>query len=123
MHILRKEDVTLFAKMATCYQSKEEQEFFEQLRYKQEHVLTVAHDLILHEDNNEEGLYIVRCEYEEYIVGQKDVTEEIHTMCLFDALSINLKKAKLAPFDFTLLKWLQKRNFKGIEYNHNFDEL
>ncbi len=122
MHKLNQKDAALFRKMAMQYESEEEREFFEQLQFKEEHVLTVSHDLILHEDNNEDGIYIVRCEYEEYIVGQEDIREEQHVMCLAEALSLNLKEVGLLERNITLLDWLRGRNYKGVEYNHNYDK-
>jgi len=121
MHMLNDKDNELFAKMAGSYQSEEEQIFFEKLRFKEENVLTVSHDLILHEDNNEDGIYLVRCEYEEYIVGQEKIMEEQHVMCLAEALSLNLKKVGLLERDVTLFDWLRERNYKGVEYEHNYD--
>ena len=85
-HRLVLKDKALFESMVGHYQSDNECEFFENLRFKQENVFTVSHDLILHEDNNEDGLYIVRCEYEEYIVGQEKVIEEQYVMFLAEAL-------------------------------------
>lgn len=118
------EDVALFDSMAGHYQSDNEREFFEKLRYKQEHVFTVSHDLILHEDNNEDGLYIVRCEYDEYIVGGEGYKKgEEHYMSLSEALDANLKKIGVLDRDITLFQWLRKRDYKGVEYNHNFDDL
>lgn len=63
------EDNALFKSMEEHYQSDNEREFFETLRYKQENVISISYDLILHEDNNEDRIYIVRCWYDEYIVG------------------------------------------------------
>ena len=120
---LVKEDYDLFKYMKTHYQSKNEQEFFEKLRYKQEHILTVSHDLILSEQNNDDKLYIVRCEFEEYIVGQAYVTEEQHVMCLCDALNLNLKIAGLLNRDITLFQWLRERDYAGVEYDHNYDNI
>lgn len=120
---LVKEDAELFEFMKSHYQSENEKEFFERLRYKQEYVLTVSHDLILSELNNEDKLYIVRCEFEEYIVGQEDVTEEQHVMCLYDALNLNLKAAGLLDRDITLFQWLRERDYAGVEYNHNYDDI
>lgn len=56
---LVREDAELFEYMKTHYQSDNEREFFEKLRYKQENVLTVSNDLILSERNNEDRLYVV----------------------------------------------------------------
>ncbi len=120
---LVKEDAELFEFMKSHYQSENEKEFFERLRYKQEYVLTVANDLILSERNNDDGLYIVRCIFEEYIVGQEDVTEEQHVMCLYDALNLNLKATGLLDRDITLFQWLRERDYAGVEYDHNYDDI
>lgn len=120
---LVKEDAELFEFIKSHYQSENEKEFFEKLRYKQENVLTVANDLILSERNNDDGLYIVRCIFEEYIVGQEDVTEEQHVMCLYDALNLNLKATGLLDRDITLFQWLRERDYAGVEYDHNYDDI
>ena len=122
-HRLALKDKALFESMVGHYQSDNEREFFENLRFKQENVFTVSHDLILHEDNNEDGLYIVRCEYEEYIVGQEKVIEEQHVMFLAEALQLNLKEAGLLDRDITLFDWLRERDYKGVEYDHNYDDI
>jgi len=116
-------DALLFDRMATQYTSENEKIFFEKLRFKQEHEFTVSHDLILHEDNNEDGIYIIRCEFEEYIVGQKDSINEQHVMCLAEALELNLKSCGFLNRDETLLCWLRERDYNGVEYNHNFDNI
>lgn len=120
---LVKEDAELFEFIKSHYQSENEKEFFEKLRYKQENVLTVANDLILSERNNDDGLYIVRCIFEEYIVGQEDVTKEQHVMCLYDALNLNLKATGLLDRDITLFQWLRERDYAGVEYDHNYDDI
>ncbi len=123
MHRISKADEDLFVKMTRQYKSYEEREFFENLRRKEETEFTVSNDLILHEDNNSDGIYIVRCEYEEYIVGQEHCTEEVHFMNLAEALAINLKDTGLLNISITLFEWLRRRNYKGVEYNHNYDKI
>ena len=123
MHRISKADEELFAKMNRQYRSDEEREFFENLRRKEETEFTVSNDLILNEDNNSDGIYIVRCEYEEYIVGQEHCTEEVHLMNLAEALAINLKDTGLLNISITLFEWLRRRNYKGVEYNHNYDKI
>ena len=120
---LTTEDHALFEYMRGHYQSENEKTFFERLQYKQESVFTTAHELILSESNNADGLYIVRCEFEEYIVGQESVIEEQHVMSLSEALDINLKTAGLLDRDMTLLEWLRARDYSGVEYNHNYDKI
>lgn len=120
---LFKEDKALFEYMKTHYQSVNEKEFFEKLRYKEENVLTVANDLILSERNNADKLYIVRCIFEEYIVGKEGNIEEQHVMCLDDALKLNLKEVGFLDKDITLFQWLRNRDYAGIEYDHNYDDI
>lgn len=120
---LVKEDKEFFERMRGHYRSDNERMFFEKLRHKQENVLTCANDLILSEKNNEDGLYIVRCEFEEYVVGQEHVTEESHYMCLADALEANLKEIGLLNRDITLWQWLRERDYAGVEYDHNYDDM
>ena len=93
-HKLVPEDAELFNAMRRNYFSNNERVFFERLQDKEEYEFTVSNDLLLYEGDNEEHIYIVRCEYEEYIVGHGidgHYDEECHTMCLSDALRINLK--------------------------------
>lgn len=123
LHKLVNEDKVLFEYMVGHYQSDNEREFFEKLRYKQEYVMTSSNDLILDEDNNEDGMYIVRCWYEEYVVGQEKVIEEQHVMYLAEALQLNLKEVGLLDRDITLFEWLRERDYKGVEYDHNYDDM
>lgn len=123
IHNLVEEDRELFLQMENNYSSDNEKEFFEKIKIKQQTELTIAHDLILHENNNDDGIYIVRCEYEEYIVGQRDVIEEQHVMCLFEALTMNLKEVGLLDVDITLHEWLRSIDYKGVEYDHNYDKI
>lgn len=118
---LSKADEALFKEMQTHFKSEREKTFFEKLRYKQENEISISHDLILSELNNEDGIYIVRCEFEEYIVGKKDLMEEQHVMTLYEALNLNLRSIGFSNEDITLLQWLRKRDYAGVEYNHNYD--
>lgn len=106
------------------YQSENEREFFEKQRYKQECVMTSSNDLLLHEDNNQDRIYIVRCWYEEYVVGGLLYKQgEEHFMTLKETLDANLKEIGILDRDITLLQWLRERDYKGVEYDHNYDDL
>ena len=120
-HILVPADAQLFASMVGKYKSDNERIFFEKMSYKQEYVLTISNDLILWEGDNEDRLYLVRCEYEEYILGCAASKEEVHTMSLYDALQTNLKKAGLLEKNITLWDWLRSRDYQGVDYEHNYD--
>lgn len=116
------EDMDLFEKMKSNYQSDEERNFFNNLRYKQEYELTCCNDLLLSEFDNKEGLYLVRLIYDEYILGLKDNEKlEQHVMNLSEVLAINLKEANLSNRDITFFQWLKENNYRGIRYDRNYD--
>lgn len=120
------EDIALFDKMEKEAITDKEREFFEKVRYKQEYVLTYANDLLLWEGNNEDHLYLVRCRTSEYDFGhgtEGHFDEEIHTMNLANVLSVNLRDAGYLDRDITLFDWLRERDYAGIEYDHNYDDL
>ncbi len=118
------EDDELFKKMKENYQSDNEQEFFEKLLYKQQWELSMANDILLHEDNNEDRIYIVRVYYEEYIVGNAThPADEVHVMNLSEALNLNLKEIGALDEDITLFAWLRRRDYAGIDYNQDIDYL
>lgn len=123
-HKLVTEDKKLFDSMVGHYQSENEREFFEKQRYKQEYIMTSANDLLLHEDNNQDGIYIVRCWYEEYVIGGLLYKQgEEHFMTLKETLDANLKDIGVLDRDITLFQWLRERDYKGVEYDHNYDDL
>ncbi len=118
------EDYMMFAAMENHYKSKNERIFFEKLRYKMEHEPTLSNDLLMHEDDNEDHIYIVRCICCEFIIGQTingSSKEDCHLMNLSDTLSVNLKDAGFTENSITLLEWLRERDYKGIRYDNNFD--
>lgn len=118
------EDKKLFESMEGCYQSDREREFFEKQRYKEEHIVTISNDLVLHEDNNKDKIYIIRCWASEYIVGGEGYKRgEEHYMNLSEALNANLKEIGVLNRDITLFRWLRERDYMGVEYDHNYDDL
>lgn len=44
-------------------------------------------------------------------------------MTLKETLDANLKEIGVLDRDITLLQWLRERDYKGVEYDHNFDDL
>lgn len=124
-HTLRKEDDQLFSKMESNYISENEKEFFEKQRYKEEYVPTGMNDLVMHENSNEDNIYIVRVDLSEYIVGHGTYghyDEEVYVMTLAEALNVNLHDAGFLDADITLWQWLRARDYKGVEYDHNYDD-
>lgn len=112
-----------YEKMAKEYLSENERVFFETMKERQQHAFTYANDLLLSEYDNEDGLYIVRHYYDEFEIGKVGLLEDVYAMDLEDAMAINLKDAGLLDDDVTLLEWLRARDYKGIRYDGNFDEL
>lgn len=125
-HQLVQEDAELFRKMRGHYTSDNERVFFERMQDKEEYELTVSNDLILFEQDNEDHIYIVRCEYEEYVIGHGidgHYDNEYHSMTLTEALSLNLKDQGYIKDDITLLQWLRNRDYAGVQYDHNYDNV
>lgn len=117
------EDIALFRSMEDNYQSDREREFFEKLKHKEENVLTVSNDLLMSEYDNEDSIYIVREEFSEFVIGRDGATEEHHYMNLSETLAANLREIGLLDRDVTLFQWLRERDYKGIMYDHNYDDL
>lgn len=118
--LLWDDDIVLFRRMDTEAKTPAESEFFTKIRKKQESEYTYSNDLILHENDNEDNIFIVRCRYDEYEVGKPGCGSQ-HYMYLSLALNDNLRRLGFLDRDITLLRWLQERDYKGIRYNGNYD--
>lgn len=118
-------DSELFTAMKTDSITPEEFNFFQNMQFKQEHEPTLSNDLILSENDNPERIYIVREVYDEYVVGCANHPEnEVHVMNLSEALNINLSSIGVkTPKGATIGEWLRSINYKGISYNHNYDNM
>ena len=120
---LWKEDEDLFTSMIGHYVSDKERTYIEKMRYKMEYEIAPSNDLIMFEEDNEDHIYILRCVYEEIIIGhgiKGNYDEEFHVMTLSEALNANLKELGFLKSDITLLEWLRGRDYEGIRYNHNY---
>ena len=118
------EDEKLFNEMKGHYVSDVEQEFFKRMKIKIESDPAPANDLIMSNRNNNDGIYIVRCYDYEFRIGCRiddECKEEFYAMDFHDVLNVNLRECGFIDEDLTLLEWLRKIDYKGIEYNHNFD--
>lgn len=117
-------DAKLFASMKGNYQSKNEDNFFMNMQYKEECEATALNDLLVSEYENQDEIYIVRMYNEEYIVGQgkgTDGANEEHVMCLFEALNLNLKELGFLDRDMTLLDWLKECDYSVVNFERNYD--
>lgn len=120
---LRKEDEVLFAALKGNYVSENEKNFFEKIRYKMEYEDAPSNDLLMFEEDNDDHIYIVRCYYEEFIIGhglKGKYDEEFHVMTLSEALNANLMRLGFINRDITLLEWLREHDYERMRYNHNY---
>ncbi len=115
-------DIELFESMRSNYQSENEKRFFEHLYDAELWDLCFGGELLLHENDNEDKLYIMRVDFAEYEVGKDslDVPNQ-HVQSLAAALGLNMKKCGFLDQDITLLQWLKNRDYKGIKYDQNRD--
>ncbi len=115
-------DEQLFASLEGKYQSDNEALFFRNMKFKQEYEPTLSNDLIVSESDNDDKIYLVRVEYDEYLVGKAGNEElEVHVMNLSEALSVDLSVVGLNR-RLTLLEWLKQRDYVGVMYDHNYDD-
>ena len=116
-------DEKLFASLEGHYQSDNEAVFFRNMKFKQEYEVALSNDLIVSETDNTDEIYLVRVEYDEYIVGKGcDEMHEVHVMNLSEALSTDLSTLGLDR-KLSLLDWLKERDYAGVMYDHNYDKM
>lgn len=123
---LHPKDEELFSKMENNYISENERTFFETQKYKQIYVVTCSNDLVISEYDNNDHIYLVRIAFDEYELGHgigNMYDEDFHTMCLAEVLEANLSDLGYIDRNITLLDWLRERDYEGVLYNHNNDDL
>lgn len=113
----------IFATMKTASITPEELNFFFNMKFKEEHELSLSNDLIMSEKENAYGIYIVRELYDEYVIGCIDNPKnEVHVMNLSEALIVKLSEIGINRNE-SIFEWLRSINYKGISFNHNYDNL
>ena len=123
IHNLWDADAKLFESMRDNYQSVNEKIFFVYVFNVEQWDFSMSGDLLLHEDDNEDKLYIMRIGFDEYEVGKdsSNAPENQHVQGLANALALNLKECGFLDENITLLQWLKKRDYKGVKYGQNRD--
>lgn len=121
-HSLWEEGVQLFSTIRKTCQSENEKKFFEHLYEMQQWDCCLSGELLISEDGNEDGLFLMRLNFDEYVIG-RDGTDysDVHVMNLSHALSLNLKDCGFVSQDITLLAWLQNRDYGCVRYDRNYD--
>ncbi len=123
-HILPLADEELFESMSANYLSAKERWFFESIKDLEQWDCSMAHDIIMSQTDNDDNVFIVRVNCNEYIFGCDDLKSRRvykHVMTLSEALSSNLKTLGIVDIDLTLLEWLRARNYNGVSFDHNLD--
>lgn len=104
--------------------SDKEREFFEKLRYKILHETAFSNDVLMHEKDNEDGLYILRVGTDDIMIGcnlekSGKKSSPVEISGLFDALEEDIND--YVGHHITLIDWLRKRDYRGIRYDANND--
>ena len=117
------EDVQLFQNMDNHYISENERVFFETIQEKMMTELAPCKELLISEMKNADKVYLLRDQYDEFILGQGIGAErktEVHTMKLSDVLNVNMKDKEFLSDDITLLEWLRRIDYDGVMFDHNY---
>lgn len=120
------QDEALFLTIEKRDVSESERYFFDNMYAKMLDENAPWPETLVWEHDNPDQLYFLRHGYDEFMLGRGTTREEwqaneVHTMNLADALSTNLKQAKLLDRDITFLQWLREVDFSCVRYNHEND--
>lgn len=104
--------------------SDKEREFFEKFRYKILNETAASNDVLMHEKDNEEGLYILRVGTDDIMIGKNlsdpnEKTSASEFAGIFLALDQDL--FRYLNRHISLREWLRERNYQGIRYDANND--
>lgn len=104
--------------------SENERKFFTNLRQKILFETAASNDVLMNENDNDDGLYILRVGSDDILIGKnlskpnEQSTPEEYSG-IFLALQQDLHK--YVQRHVTLLEWLRERDYKGIRYDANND--
>lgn len=120
---LWEEDIQLFKEMDNNYISENEKVFFETLREKMLTELAPCKELLISEHNNAAQVYLIRDQYDEFILGQgigENRKSEVHKMKLYDILHVNMKDNGFLSDNISFWEWLRSIDYDGVMYDHNY---
>ena len=118
------EDKELYNKMRDQFVSEEEKEFFEQMLAKEIYDFPVStFDVIMHEGDNEDGIYIEKHYHSEYKVAQVRDGKAKQISLYPGSLSslLRLDMFELLGEHITVLEWLRKRNYLNVRYDYPWE--
>ena len=120
---LWEDDVQLFQEIDNHYISDNERQFFEIIREKMMTELAPCKELLISEMKNTDKVYLLRDQYDEFILGQGVGNErktEVHTMKLSEVLSVNMRDKGFLADDITFWEWLRRIDYDGVMFDHNY---
>lgn len=118
-------DIELFASMEGNYVSENERIFFETVKEREGNVFTCAGDLLVSEKDNDNLIYLMRRDFDEFELGCGTKVKRspmYYVRCLADALNANLKQLGYIDRDITFLQWLRRRDYDCVRYDRNYDD-
>lgn len=104
--------------------SENEREFFEKLRYKILNETAASNDVLMNENDNDDGLYLLRVGTDDIIIG-KNISDPDETVSpeeyagIFLALEQDI--SRFVGRSVSLKDWLRERDYVGIKYDQNND--
>ena len=104
--------------------SANERTFFEKFRHKVLTETAASNDVLMHEDDNEDGLYILRVGTDDVLIGSNLLKSGKKPVpCEYAGIFLALEQDIYAYTGRheTLLEWLRRRDYKGIRYDRNND--
>ena len=105
-------------------ESDNESKFFKTLMYKVVHEPAASNDVLMHNEDNEDGIYILRVS-DDFMIGKKDENGmDACTPSEYSGLFFFLS-TDMYPYlghHITVGEWLKRRDYGGIRYDANNDE-
>ncbi len=104
--------------------SPNERVFFEKLRYKELNETAFSNDVLMHERDNDDGLYILRVYSDNIMIGNHITEPEKAAVPQeYEGLFFVLKQDLFSFLGrhVTLHEWLRERDYEGIRYDQNND--
>lgn len=119
------DDIRLFDEMSRNYTSENERIFFERMKEKELYSQATSNDVLLTEKDNDDYVFIVRNNFDSYIVGSRRPGREtcaFGTETLSFILTFDMTMDDVLDRHITFGEWLRERDYVGINYDYNCDD-
>ena len=104
--------------------SRNEFQFFTLILYKILNEMAASNECLLHENDNEDGFYILRCGTSDFLIGTARNNIEPRPVTTEYSGIFSFLKQDLFPFihrHISIWDWLRERDYRGIRYDRNYD--